>query len=103
MKEMTELLSEEIALICVSYPSVNQSVHLSLPHCLSVSLTFAQVSKIQAGEGFRVYLVIPLMPEGSVRNPVTRSSIKAILHYQFLTIQVGGCEVVVWWCGRGLW
>ncbi|KAG0711561.1 Phospholipase D beta 2 [Chionoecetes opilio] len=46
------------------------------------------VSKIQAGEAFRVYLVVPLMPEGSVQNLVTRSSIKAILHYQFLTIQM---------------
>ena len=52
------------------------------------------MSKIQAGEAFRVYLVIPMMPEGNVRRLVIKGSIKTILHYQFLTIQVCGCEQV---------
>lgn len=46
------------------------------------------VTKIRACEAFRVYLVLPLLPEGHLRNPVTRSSAKAILHFQYLTIQM---------------
>ncbi|XP_063866961.1 uncharacterized protein LOC135104027 [Scylla paramamosain] len=55
-----------------------------------VPLEIAQrvVEKIQAGEAFRVYVVVPMIPEAGVKDPITVSLIKTLLHYQFLTIQM---------------
>ncbi|KAG7168257.1 phospholipase D gamma 2-like [Homarus americanus] len=46
------------------------------------------VGKIRAGEEFRVYIVVPMIPEGNPDSLVVKSSMKAILHYQYLTMQM---------------
>nr|XP_045582161.1 phospholipase D beta 2-like [Procambarus clarkii] len=53
-----------------------------------LEITQRVVEKIRAREDFRVYILLPLLPEGNPDQPFVRCSIKSILHYQYLTIQM---------------
>lgn len=46
------------------------------------------VSKIRAGKEFRAYILLPMIPEGNPDEHIIRSSMKTILYYQHLTIQM---------------
>ncbi|XP_042879392.1 phospholipase D gamma 1-like [Penaeus japonicus] len=46
------------------------------------------VSKIREGKGFRVYLVLPMLPEGNPDNRIHKGSMNAILRWQFRTLQM---------------
>ncbi|XP_069948618.1 uncharacterized protein [Cherax quadricarinatus] len=62
--------------------------HACASNVVPLEITQRVVSKIRAGEDFRVYIVLPMLPEGNPEQPLVRSSIKTILHYQYLTIQM---------------
>ena len=53
-----------------------------------IDLYFLQCDGIRSGNHVRVYLVIPLAPEGDPTGLISKASISAILHWQFLTLQV---------------
>ncbi|KAK3865391.1 hypothetical protein Pcinc_028995 [Petrolisthes cinctipes] len=54
------------------------------PHLIPIELTTRIISAIKAGEDFRVYIVIPLHPEG---DP-TSSAVQEILHWQHRTMEM---------------
>lgn len=53
-------------------------------HLVPAEIAFRICSKIQAGEPFRVYVVLPMWPEGVP----TSSSVQDILHFQARTIEM---------------
>ncbi|XP_064116971.1 uncharacterized protein LOC135222709 isoform X2 [Macrobrachium nipponense] len=54
------------------------------PHLIPIELTMKIVNAIKAGEDFRVYVVIPIHPEG---DP-TSSAVQEILHWQHRTMEM---------------
>lgn len=53
-------------------------------HLIPKELSLKIVSKIEAGERFAVYMVIPMWPEGVPESP----SVQAILHWQHQTMEM---------------
>ncbi|XP_042879391.1 phospholipase D gamma 1-like [Penaeus japonicus] len=72
--------------------TVDTSLHRAFVRLVRRAESFlyieSQISKIRAGEGFRVYLVLPMLPEGNCKNPVIGCSMKAILRWQYLTLKM---------------
>ncbi|KAK7078978.1 hypothetical protein SK128_002386 [Halocaridina rubra] len=54
------------------------------PHLIPIELTVKIINAIKAGEEFRVYVVLPLHPEG---DP-TSSAVQEILHWQYRTMEM---------------
>ncbi|XP_071551933.1 uncharacterized protein [Panulirus ornatus] len=54
------------------------------PHLIPIELTIRIINAIKAGEDFRVYIVIPIHPEG---DP-TSTAVQEILHWQHRTMEM---------------
>lgn len=59
-------------------------------HLIPKELSLKIVSKIEAGERFRVYVVIPMWPEGIPES----GSVQAILHWQKMTMEMMYKDIV---------
>ncbi|KAK7078979.1 hypothetical protein SK128_002387 [Halocaridina rubra] len=54
------------------------------PHLIPIELTVKIINSIKAGEDFRVYVVLPLHPEGDPTSP----PIQEILYWQYRTMEM---------------
>ncbi|XP_047319608.1 phospholipase D alpha 1-like [Impatiens glandulifera] len=66
------------------WKSKSQAEDIGALHLIPKELSLKIVSKIQAGEKFRVYIVIPMWPEGIPES----GSVQAILHWQMKTMEM---------------
>lgn len=66
----------------------SQEQDLDARNLLALEITQRVVEMIRAGQPFRVYVVVPMVPENSVEKLTSKGIIKAIMHYQFLTMQM---------------
>jgi len=58
--------------------------HLKSPHLVPIELCRRIIKAIQANQPFRVYIAIPMFPEG----PPASGPVQEILHWQFRTVEM---------------